>query len=48
MLPVKADLAICNPIIGVSGLCLNVAFMLSYKLDMSSYGKSSHIYYIHT
>ena len=48
MLPVKADLAICSPVIGVSEQSWNMAFMLSYKLDFSScvimpgFGKSSH------
>ena len=45
MLPVKADLAICSPVIGVPQ---SVAFMLSYKLNfcssiiMPGFGKSSH------
>ena len=50
MLPVKADLVIFSPVIGVSGLSKSVAFMSSHKMDFSScmimpsFGKSMCIH----
>ena len=38
MMPVKADLAICSSLIGVSGLCKSMAFMASHYWDISSCG----------
>ena len=48
--PVKADLAICSPIVGVSGQWESVATMLNIKLDfhccdnLVGFCKSSHIW----
>ena len=46
MLPVKADLAICSPVIGVSGVLVWLSCLdFSSCVIMSGFGKSGHKYW---